>query len=95
MRFLESSQTKTPTSFAHGRRHLIVHDKESKRAGCVPIADCFNRRSPQLCVPNVCQLRKSRRSSSAFNHCENGGNLLIQRVVDKQRAPPLTSAKKQ
>jgi len=84
----------TPTSFVHGRRQLIVHDRKSEQQACANCRLCQRRGSPQACVPNVCQLRKIRPSSSAFNHCENGGNLLIQRVVDKQKGPQRTSAKK-
>jgi len=61
---------------------------------CVNCRLSQRRGSPHKCVPNVCQLRKIRRSSSAFNHFENGGNLLIQKVADKRKTPRLRVAEK-
>jgi len=35
----------------------------------------------KACVPNVCQVRKTRPSSIGLNHGQKFGNLLIQKVV--------------
>jgi len=81
-------------------RHLnavfgILSNKRRHRLHTADVNLSWMTGNEQTCVPNVCQLRKSRRSSTAFNHCKNVGNLLIQRMVDKRKASQRTSAKKQ
>ena len=90
-RFWEACQTNADIVCT---RSTSTHPgRQGRKSRCANYILSQRRGSPHHCVPNVCQLRRIPPSSIAFNHCENVGNRLIQRVVDKRNAPQPTPAK--